>query len=51
VADGRAVRRAVTLGRTVGAEREAVAGLKTGERVVAAPPASLTDGAAVRVAE
>jgi len=51
VTDGRVARRAVTLARTVGTEREVLAGVEAGERVVAAPPASLADGAAVRVAE
>ena len=41
----------MTLARTVGTEREVVAGVAAGERVVTAPPASLADGAAVRVAE
>ena len=51
VTDGRAARRTVTVGKTVGADREVLAGLKAGERVVIAPPASLADGAAVRMAE
>jgi HlyD family secretion protein len=44
-------RRAVTLGQAVGTEREVVAGLRAGERVVVAPPPTLKDGDAVRVAE
>ena len=51
VADGRAARRTPTLGKTVGAEREVLSGVKTGERVVVAPPASLSDGARVRLSE
>jgi RND family efflux transporter MFP subunit len=51
VTDGRVARRSLTLGRTVGAEREVLTGVAAGERVVAAPPASLADGASVRVAE
>jgi RND family efflux transporter MFP subunit len=51
VTDGRVARRTVTVGKTVGADREVLAGLKAGERVVIAPPASLADGAAVRMAE
>jgi RND family efflux transporter MFP subunit len=47
----RVERRGVTLGQTVGAEREILAGLRAGERVVVAPPATLKDGDAVRVAE
>jgi RND family efflux transporter MFP subunit len=47
----RVARRSVTLGRTVGAEREVLTGLQTGERVVISPPASLEDGDRVRVAE
>jgi RND family efflux transporter MFP subunit len=47
----RVERRPVTLGEPLGAERGIVAGLRAGERVVVAPPASLTDGARVRVAE
>jgi RND family efflux transporter MFP subunit len=49
VADGKAARRAVTLGKTVGTEREVLTGVKAGERVVVSPPPSLADGAAVRV--
>ncbi len=50
-ASDRVERRGVTLGQAVGAEREIVAGLRPGERVVVAPPPSLKDGDAVRVAE
>jgi RND family efflux transporter MFP subunit len=47
----RVERRSVTLGQTVGTEREVLTGLKAGERVVIAPPPSLKDGDTVRVAE
>ena len=50
-ADGKVERRTVTPGQTQGAEREILKGLRPGERVVVAPPASLKDGATVRVAE
>ena len=51
VADGKATRRSVTLGKTVGTEREVLTGVKAGERVVVSPPPSLADGATVKVAE
>jgi RND family efflux transporter MFP subunit len=51
VAGDRVERRRVTPGRTLGGEREVLAGLAAGERVVVAPPASLEDGDRVRVAE
>jgi RND family efflux transporter MFP subunit len=51
VADGKATRRSVTLGKTVGTEREVLTGVKAGERVVVSPPPSLADGAIVKVAE
>jgi hypothetical protein len=44
-------RRSVTLGRAVGANRHVVSGLRDGERVVLAPPESLKDGDAIRLAE
>jgi hypothetical protein len=50
-AGDRVQRRAVTLGQTVGPEREILTGLKPGERVVIAPPPSLKDGDRVRVTE
>jgi len=50
-AGDRVERRPVTLGQAVGTEREVVSGLKAGERVVVAPPPTLKDGDAVRVAE
>jgi RND family efflux transporter MFP subunit len=51
IAGERVARRTVTLGRTIGGEREVLSGLSAGERVVIAPPPSLADGAAVRVAD
>ena len=50
-ANGRVERRSVTPGQAAGADREIVKGLRAGERVVIAPPPSLRDGAAVRVAD
>ncbi len=50
-ANNRVRRRAVTLGPEVGGQRHVVSGLRDGERVVLFPPASLEDGAAVRLAE
>ena len=50
-ANGRVERRTITPGQTVGADREVVKGLRAGERVVVAPPPTLKDGAAVRVAD
>jgi RND family efflux transporter MFP subunit len=49
-AGDRVARRSVTLGQTVGTEREVLTGLEPGERVVIAPPPSLQDGDRVRVA-
>lgn len=43
--DGRAVERAVTVGRLLPEGREIVAGLKAGERYVAEPPPALVGGA------
>ena len=51
LADGKVVRRPVTLGKTLGTEREVLTGIVAGERIVVAPPASLADGDAVRVSE
>jgi RND family efflux transporter MFP subunit len=50
-ADGRVQRRTITPGKSAGAEREIVNGVRAGERVVVGPPASLKDGAAVRLAD
>ena len=51
VAGEKVERRNVTLGRTVGANRQVLSGLRDGERVVLAPPESLKDGDAIRLAE
>ena len=50
VADGKALQRALTLGRTLGEDREVLAGLAGGEQVVLDPPETLTDGARVTLA-
>jgi hypothetical protein len=50
VADGRAKQRAVTLGKALGPDREVLTGVSAGEPVVLAPPPSLRDGAAVKMA-
>jgi RND family efflux transporter MFP subunit len=50
-ADGKVERRRVTVGPAQGREREVLTGLRAGERVVLAPPDSLRDGAAVKLAE
>jgi RND family efflux transporter MFP subunit len=42
-------RRTLTLGRTLGDDREVLAGLAAGDAVVLAPPATLANGARVRV--
>ena len=47
-ANAKVERRAVTLGRDVGAQRQVLSGLRDGERVVLSPPPSLRDGDAVR---
>jgi len=49
--DGKVERRPVTLGRTTGGNREILSGVRPGERVVVAPPASLENGARVRLAD
>jgi RND family efflux transporter MFP subunit len=51
VKDGRAQRRAVTAGGTMGTSREILSGVAAGESVVTEPPAELKDGAAVTVAK
>jgi len=48
-ADDHVQRRQVTLGRTAGANRLVVAGVRDGERVVLSPPESLQDGDAVKL--
>ena len=50
-AEGKVERRRVTLGKTLGAERQVLSGVRPGERVVLSPPDSLKDGAAVKLAE
>lgn len=50
VADGKAALRALTLGRSLGEDREVLAGLAGGEQVVLDPPETLADGARVRLA-
>jgi len=50
-ANARVERRAVTLGRDVGAQRQVLSGLRDGEHVVLSPPPSLRDGDAVRGTE
>ena len=49
-ADDKVQRRSVTLGRSVGPDRQVLSGLSAGERVVLSPPASLGDGTAVKLA-
>jgi RND family efflux transporter MFP subunit len=43
-------RRAVTLGQSLGPDRQVLSGLSAGERVVLSPPPTLGDGAAVKLA-
>jgi RND family efflux transporter MFP subunit len=50
-AGGKAERRAVTLGRPVGGNRQVLGGVRDGEHVIVAPPASLRDGDTVKLAE
>jgi RND family efflux transporter MFP subunit len=50
-AGDRVQRRVVTLGRTIGASRQVLTGLRDGEHVVLSPPPSLKDGARVRLDE
>jgi RND family efflux transporter MFP subunit len=50
VAGDKVERRAVALGRTAGATRMVLSGVRDGERVVVSPPESLKDGGTVRVA-
>jgi RND family efflux transporter MFP subunit len=51
VVNDKVERRPVSLGRTVGASRLVVDGVREGERVVLAPPPSLKDGDAVKAEE
>ncbi|HEY5849814.1 MAG TPA: efflux RND transporter periplasmic adaptor subunit [Lysobacter sp.] len=50
VAEEKAVQREVTVGRSLGEDREITQGLSGGETVVLDPPASLADGDRVKVA-
>ncbi|UNK48669.1 efflux RND transporter periplasmic adaptor subunit [Lysobacter sp. S4-A87] len=50
VADEKAVQREVTIGRSLGEDREVTQGLSGGETVVLDPPADLADGDRVKVA-
>jgi hypothetical protein len=50
VVDGKALQRAVKLGRSLGDDREVLDGLAGGDTVVLDPPADLADGARVQVA-
>ena len=49
-ADGRAVRRAITVGRTSGADSEITTGLTAGDRVIVDAPPSLADGLSIEEA-
>lgn len=51
VANGKAQRRMLKLGRTLGEDREVLEGLAGGETVVLDPPEDLVDGASVRIAK
>jgi RND family efflux transporter MFP subunit len=50
-ASGKVERRSVTLGLDVSGQRRVLSGLRDGERVVLAPPPTLADGQAVKLAE
>lgn len=50
VNDGKAALRKLTLGRTLGEDREVLSGLAGGEQVVLDPPEALADGARVTLA-
>jgi RND family efflux transporter MFP subunit len=49
VSAGKAMQRTLTLGRTLGDDREVLSGLRGGEHVVLDPPEALADGARVTV--
>ena len=51
VADGKARQRVLTLGRTLGDDREVLEGLSGGDTVVLQPTDRLTDGARVQIAQ
>jgi RND family efflux transporter MFP subunit len=50
-ANDKVERRSVTLGQSMGANRQVRSGLREGERVVLAPPDALRDGVTVKLAE
>jgi RND family efflux transporter MFP subunit len=50
-AHGKVERRSVTLGETIGGQRQVLSGLRDGERVVLSPPESLQDGDAVALGD
>ena len=50
VVGGKVAQRTLTLGRTLGDDREVLEGLRGGEQVVLDPPETLADGARVTVA-
>ncbi|MBS0377266.1 MAG: efflux RND transporter periplasmic adaptor subunit [Proteobacteria bacterium] len=50
LSDGHARRQAVTLGGTLGADRQVLTGLKAGDTVITDPPADLKDGMAAKIA-
>jgi len=49
--DGRAGRRAVTLGPSTSGQRQVLSGVSAGERVILSPPAALKDGDPVKLRE
>ncbi len=51
VAGGKALQRSLTLGRTLGDDREVLSGVAGGERVVLDPPQALANGAPVTLAQ
>lgn len=51
VIDGKAVQRALTLGRSLGDDREVTLGLQGGEQVVLDAPDTLTNGARVHISQ
>ena len=51
IKDGHAVAQQLELGRSLGNDREVLAGLAAGQRVIVDPPAQLAEGSAVREAE
>ena len=50
-ANDKVERRTVTLGQSLGVDRQVLSGLSGGDRVVLSPPESLRDGATVKLAE